>query len=260
MASDATATEATTIESYRQPEVLVGSINYRTWKFSMKMLLEAKDLWDIVSGEEVKPEEGSSLAWDKKAHRAMATIVLAISPLEQEHIIDCATPKEAWDVLGKLYEGKGRNRKFMLLQELFRMSLFDHGEHSSGMAEYLRRIKEKFSELARIGTKLEKDVKVALILNGLPDEYRYLVVAFESQELAATDLDDLSARLLEEETRISLGNDRLRGAMFARKDKKKFPFKCHECGEEGHMRRDCPELSKDKKTANAATAKKGFSM
>jgi hypothetical protein len=33
----------------------------------------------------------------------MATIVLAISPLEQEHIIDCATPKEAWDVLEKLY-------------------------------------------------------------------------------------------------------------------------------------------------------------
>ena len=126
-------------DMYRTPASLEGSSNYRTWKFSMKMLLEAKDLWGIVSGDEVKPEEeGGSLAWDKKAHRAMATIVLAISPLEQEHIIDCATPKDAWDILEKLYENKGRNRKFMLLQELFRMSLFDHGEDSKGgMAEYL---------------------------------------------------------------------------------------------------------------------------
>ena len=44
-----------TEETYKV-EPLQGSANYRTWKFSMKMLLEAKDLWDIVSGEEVKLE------------------------------------------------------------------------------------------------------------------------------------------------------------------------------------------------------------
>ena len=38
-------------------ELLQGSSNYRTWKFSMKMLLQAKDLWEIVSSEELKPDE-----------------------------------------------------------------------------------------------------------------------------------------------------------------------------------------------------------
>ena len=42
-------------ETYKV-EPLQGSANYRTWKFSMKMVLQAKDLWEVVSGEEVKPE------------------------------------------------------------------------------------------------------------------------------------------------------------------------------------------------------------
>src|SRR5271169_4816432 len=112
-------------ETYKV-EPLQGSANYRTWKFSMKMVLQARDLWEVVSGEEVKPEEEKAAqAWDRKARKALATIALALSAAEKEHIIECTTPKAAWDILEKLYEGKGRNRKFMLLQELFRMSMED---------------------------------------------------------------------------------------------------------------------------------------
>src|SRR5438045_877388 len=110
-------------ETYKV-EPLQGSANYRTWKFSMRMVLQAKDLWEVVSGEEVKPEaEKAGQTWEKKARKALATIALALSAAEKEHVIECTTPKVAWDILEKLYEGKGRNRKFMLLQELFRMSM-----------------------------------------------------------------------------------------------------------------------------------------
>ena len=82
----------------------------------MRMVLQAKDLWEVVSGEEVKPEaEKAALAWEKKARKALVIIALALSAPEKEHIIECTNPKAAWDVLEKLYEGKGRNRKFMLL-------------------------------------------------------------------------------------------------------------------------------------------------
>jgi hypothetical protein len=95
-------------------ELLQGSANYRTWKFSMRMVLQAKDLWEVVSGEEAKPvEEKAAQAWEKKARKALAAIALALSAAEKEHIIECTAPKAAWDILEKLYEGKGRNRKFM---------------------------------------------------------------------------------------------------------------------------------------------------
>src|SRR5579859_353055 len=104
-------------------------------------------------------------------------------------------PKEAWDILEKLYEGKGWNWKFILLQELFQAKM-----REGSMDEYLRFVKEKLSELAAIGMKLDADIKLAIIVNGLSETYRYLVVNLEQQEMA--DFDELSARLLEEERKI----------------------------------------------------------
>src|SRR5579859_7899565 len=188
-------TTANTEETYKV-ELLQGSANYRTWKFSMRMVLQGKDLWEVVSGEEVKPEaEKVAQAWDKKARKALATIALALSAAEKEHIIECTAPKAAWDILEKLYEGKGWNHKFMLLQELFRMSM-----EGGTMDSYLRAVREKMSELSTVRLKLEDDVKLAIILNGLPERYRYLVVILEKEE--KIDFDELAARLLEEEVKV----------------------------------------------------------
>ena len=227
------ATTVNTEETYKV-EPLQGSTNYRTWKFSMKMVLQARDLWEVVSGEEVKPEaEKAGQAWEKKARKALATTALALSAAEKEHIIECTTPKAAWDILEKLYEGKGRNRKFMLLQELFRMSM----EESGKMDLYLRAVREKMSELAVVGLKLEDDIKLAIILNGLPERYRYLVVSLEKQE--TIDFDELTARLLEAEikvdpeTKITAMSARKKGLNGERRQ-------CFVCGDYNHVKRDCP--------------------
>src|ERR1700737_1542112 len=101
------------VDSYRVSELLKGSENYRTWKFSMCMTLQAKELWEVVGGDETARPESDPKGWDKRAKKALAIIALGMSAAEQEHIIDCETPKEAWDILTKLYEGQGRNRKFI---------------------------------------------------------------------------------------------------------------------------------------------------
>src|SRR5271169_52607 len=224
-------TPNTELETYKV-EPLKGSANYRTWKFSMRMVLQARDLWEVASGEEVKPEaEKAAQAWEKKARKASATIALAVSAAEKEHIIECTTPKAAWDVLEKLYEGKGRNRKSMLLQELFRMSM-----GGGSMDMYLRAVREKMSELSTVGLKLEDDVKLAIILNGLPERYRYLVVSLEKEE--SIDFDELIARLLEEELKINPPMATTVTAMLSKTQKAEGD--CHYCGQKGHWKRDCP--------------------
>ena len=223
----------TNAEDTYKIEPLQGSANYRTWKFSMRMVLQAKDLWELVSGDEEKPEaEKAAQAWEKKARKALAAIALALSAAEKEHIIECVAPKAAWDIVEKLYEGKGRNRKFMLLQELFKMSM--EGEK---MDSYLRAVREKMSELSTIGLKLEDDIKLAIILNGLPERYRYLVVSLEKQE--TIDFDELAARLLEEEAKVDPRAAAGTMAMAARKVYKDPEDKCHYCSQKGHWKKDC---------------------
>lgn len=232
---------AVTWESYRAADLLQGSINYRTWKFSMKMTLSARDLWDLVESD-VPENDKDALEWKKKSAKAFAVIALSLSASEQQHIMDCKTPKEAWDVLEKLYEGKGRNRKFMLLQELFQAKMTP-----GSMDLYLRAVKEKMSELAAIGTVMETDIKLAIILNGLTDDYRYLVVNLEQQE--KVDFDELYARLLEEERKTNGTGGASIIAMKAAAGYKPGSLTkavCWGCGSMGHLKRDCP-LEKQKR-------------
>lgn len=162
----------------------------------------------------------------KKAKKALALITLALSAVEKEHINECAAHKAAWNILEKLYERKRQNRKFMLLQELFRMSM-----GNEKMDSYLRGVREKMSDLSTIGLKLEDDIKLAIILNGLPERYRYLAVSLEKEE--KIDFDELAARLLEEEKvdpEAKIGVIALLS---------KAEGDCHYCCQKGHWKRDC---------------------
>eukprot|EP00112_Aurelia_sp_Birch-Aquarium-sp1_P025965 Seg893.2 transcript_id=Seg893.2/GoldUCD/mRNA.D3Y31 product="Retrovirus-related Pol polyprotein from transposon TNT 1-94" pseudo=true protein_id=Seg893.2/GoldUCD/D3Y31 len=67
----------------------------------MQMVLEDKDLWGIVSGEEVEPEgEGATDAsvqkFRKRARKAMATICLSLSDNQLSLVRSAETGREAW--------------------------------------------------------------------------------------------------------------------------------------------------------------------
>ena len=67
------------------------SDNYHNWKFDMKMVLVGRDLWDIVTGDEVaaeanpnaeqaSPRARNNNSWRKRDNKALSLISLAISP------------------------------------------------------------------------------------------------------------------------------------------------------------------------------------
>ena len=95
------------------------------------------------------------------------------------------------------------------------------------------------SELSTVGLKLEDDIKLAIILNGLPEWYQYLVVSLEKQE--KIDFDELAVRLLEEEKKVD-PEAKIGGMALLSKNRKahKDPEdECHCCGQKGHWKRDC---------------------
>ena len=105
------------------------------------------------------------------------------------------------------------------------------------------------SELSTIGLKLEDDIKLAIILNGLPERYRYLVVSLEKEE--KIDFDELTARLLEEELKVNPGaakialtarkNARVSNRESMKKGAEWKGFQCYACGAYGHRQWECPK-------------------
>src|SRR5271154_4234448 len=94
----------------------------------------------------------------------------------------------------KLYEEKERNKKFLLMKQLFNLK-FNMNDHEISMKVYLRIIKNKLSELAAIHVTLDKKIRLFLIFNDIIERFRYLIVTLKQQNL---DFDELIARLIEE--------------------------------------------------------------
>ena len=85
--------------------------NYHGWKFSVKMYLIGKDLWDIVQGTEVLAEdanEDDKKKFRKRDNLALASICLAVSTNLQIYVRNTKTSKEAWDNLSNHFEEKIR--------------------------------------------------------------------------------------------------------------------------------------------------------
>ena len=78
---------------------------------------------------------------------------------------------------------------------------------------------------------------MAIILNGLPERYRYLIVSLEKQK--KIDFDELVARLLEEDMKVSLGAKMT--AMKARYGGVPLGkgYQCYQCEQYGHMKQEC---------------------
>jgi len=76
--------------------------NYRTWKFSMKMLLIQRGLWSHVDGT-IKLDDNANAverqAFKMKDDKALSMIALSIDSDQQIHIVDYRTLAKAWAVL-----------------------------------------------------------------------------------------------------------------------------------------------------------------
>ena len=104
--------------------------NFHLWKFKMQMVLEDKDLWGIVSGDEVEPvEEGTTETqrrqFQRRARKALATICLYLGDEQLSFVQSAETAKEAWSKLENHYEVKSLANKLFLCKRYFTTSMAD---------------------------------------------------------------------------------------------------------------------------------------
>lgn len=113
--------------------------NFHLWKFKMQMVLEDKDLWGIVAGDEVEPvEEGTTdtqrRQFQRRARKALATICLSLGDEQLALVRSATTAKEAWSKLEGHYEIKSLANKLFLRKKYFTMTMVE----SDTMTEHVK--------------------------------------------------------------------------------------------------------------------------
>ena len=149
-----------------------GVKNWQVWKYQMRVILEARELWGHVDGTETSPalsESSSSSssaqpAFEKAPRKTKAVLVTSINSDLVHLITGCQTPKEIWDKLKERFERNTVANKLFLKQKFFSLKMKDH--HS--LDEHLRRMKEITDQLAAIKAPIPEDEHIVALLLSLP--------------------------------------------------------------------------------------------
>lgn len=213
----------------------------------MQAWLEHDELWDCVLGE------AASIANAAKVTKAKSKIILSIEPINYVHIQDCATAKEVWEKLQITFEDSGLTRKVGLLRALTSTQL----DKCKNIEEYVNTIITAAHKLNGIGFKVPDDWVGTLLLAGLPDEYRPMIMGLENSGTAIT-ADSIKTKLFQEvKSPRSVKNTSSEAAFYTKDTKaKSLKVKCFRCKGIGHYATKCKTKLDEQASSSNQGAKK----
>lgn len=244
--------------------------NWNSWKFQTKIVLQAAELFQVVSGECVRPiaagERGDENLdqqlkdWNKRDVQAKMIISTSIGDQALSYIMSCETSKAMWDKLHAVYEQNTRMQLHLLQQKFFAYKKLDHHD----MATHLAVIENMARSIRDLGEPIPDSMLITKMLITLPSSYNHFHSAWESTIDENKTLQNLTNRLMMEEVRMKLqesprnynqnGGERSYNSdsqqrYFTRGASGRVPDnrKCFDCGKTGHIQRFCDKRVENKK-------------
>lgn len=212
-------------------EKLKGRENYSTWSFAVKTYLEHEDLWKCVEQDD---ETAFSKSDDTKAR---TKIILLVDPINYIHIQEARTSEQVWNNLRKAFDDSGLTRKVGLLRELITTDL----ESCGSVENYINKVITCAHKLRNIGFQVDDEWLGTLLLAGLPESYKPMIMAMESSGVTiSTDL--VKTKILQDVKNVNdsaafYSNFHKNNAK-AYKPSGKGP-RCYKCNKHGHIGKFC---------------------
>lgn len=224
-----------------------------TYKFQIRVIMKASELWEIVSGDSSKPEkkEGEKQevfdeklkVWSLNDSKAQKYIVTSVGQEPLLHIMNCETSNQMWKKLETIYEQKSKTSIHMLLEKYYGFTK-DPGDN---VAVHISKLRNLVQQLKDLGEVISDAMVITKVLTTLPLELSHFHSAWESTAANDQTIDNLTSRLVNEELRLeSKYANESSDALVARKcGASGRLLKCFNCNERGHIKKYCPETSSE---------------
>lgn len=211
---------------------LEGTNNWTTWKFQLRVLLQALELYDVVEKDALT--KMASEDFIKKDRKAQSLIVLNIHEKIMVHIINAKSASEMWAKLSTIYEKKSSTSLHIEQQKFFHLQCEDD---VILFISKLEEIRNKINQLDS-NTSIPDKMFITKILMGLPSKYKHFIAAWESVPESNQTIDELTARLLIEEERMKESSSSV--ALTTKSAvQSQHRNKCYSCGKPGHIKKEC---------------------
>lgn len=241
--------------------------NWNSWSFRVKLLLAKEGCLEVI---EKTPPNPTTEAWQKKENKAYEIIGLSLDDSQLIFVKDLdGKGSKAWQVLKDHHQRTSAGAKIRVIKRLFTSKLQTGGS----MREHLGKMLVNMDQLREMDVNLPEEVAVAAVLASLNKDYDGLVTALEAWDDSKLKMFSVKGKLIEEWEKRQAASSQSQMATpsttleqkEAREDhgkafKRRHNFRCHNCGEEGHFRADCPRLNKMEDLRNMLNKKESAKM
>lgn len=231
--------------------------NFQLWKFSVSILLKAEKLMPVVDGTEAEPVDQSTpgwKTWEEKNCRAQVILLTTISQDQIQNLVNCENAATMWRKLIVVHEQKTELSKEIIWQKFYEYRMND----SNTIATHISKIESLVKQLRDVNETISNSAITSKVINSLPAKYNAFRTAWDSVDANRQTLDNLTARLLKEETRMSQSEDEVSRLALqvqslqtkldekSNQKRKAHPVNdlkrkttCHYCKMKGHWAREC---------------------
>lgn len=248
-------------------EKLQEASQFMNWRFQVRVVLKASEIFEVVSGVEKKPAAATAnadqaainaanksiLEWNKKDARAQKIIVTALGSKTIVHVLNCETAHAMWTKLNSVFEQNNEIGKQHLQEKFFSLTW----DGTSDMATHISKMESLAQQMKNLNVAIDDSTVITRILMTLPSEYKHFASAWDSTPASERSVMNLTSRLVIEESRLkTAGAVGQSGEALIAKNRSSYKKQkpkvkqrkgnCFKCGSSEHWKKDCNASSSSK--------------